>query len=70
MGLIGFVCAGIIFTTKLASMESFGIAYLQPFSPFNKTFFQDAIFTKPHNKMKERPSFLTKNTKRLGDNNE
>ena len=70
MGLIGFVCAGIIFTTKLASMESFGVAYLQPFSPFNKAFFQDAIFTKPHNKMKNRPSYLTDNKKRLGDKND
>ncbi len=70
MGLIGFVCAGLIFITKITSMESFGVGYLEPFSPFNKSMFQDAIVTKPHNKMKYRPSFMTKNAKRLGDKND
>lgn len=70
MGLIGFLCAGIIFVTELASMESFGVGYLRPFSPFSKIVFQDSLFTKPHNKMKERPSFITKNTKRLGNTHE
>lgn len=70
MGLIGFVCISIIFITKLCSMESFGIAYMEPFSPFNKVIYQDSILTKPHNKMKYRPSFITKNLKRLGDNDE
>lgn len=70
MGLIGFLCAGIIFTTKLASLESFGVGYLKPFSPFNKSAFSDAIITKPHNKMKDRPSYISKNLKRLGDKNE
>lgn len=70
MGLIGFVCAGIIFITKLSSMESFGVAYLEPFSPFNKVITQDSILTKPRNKMKNRPKYLTKNIKRLGDKDE
>lgn len=70
MGLIGFVCAGIIFLTKLASLESFGIPYLKPFSPFNKAIFQDSILTKPHNMMKYRPDYTTKNTKRMSDEND
>lgn len=70
MGLIGFLCAGIIYTAELSSLESFGVGYLKPFSPFNKALFNDTIFTKPHNKIKDRPSYITKNIKKLGDKNE
>ena len=65
MGLIGFVCAGIIFTTKLCSLEVFGISYLEPFCPFNKSVFNDSILTKPRNKMFERENYITKNIRRL-----
>lgn len=70
MGLIGFLCAGIIYISEIASLESFGVGYLKPFSPFNKAMFRDTIFVKPHNKMKDRPTYISKNVRRLGDKNE
>ena len=65
MGLVGFVCAGIIFTTKLCSLESLGVDYLLPYSPFNKAMFTDGILTKPRNKMYNRENYITKNIRRL-----
>ena len=68
MGFIGFVVAGIILITKLASIESFGIPYLTPFSPLKKEFLTDSIMTKSHNNLINRPSYFTKNRKRLNKN--
>ena len=65
MGFIGFVVAGIILITKLASIESFGIPYLIPYSPFKKEFFTDSILTKSHNELVYRPSYFSNNRKRL-----
>ena len=65
MGFIGFVVAGIILITKLASIESFGIPYLMPYSPLKNEFLTDSIMTKPHNKLFYRPSYFTNNRKRL-----
>lgn len=65
MGFIGFVVAGIILITKLASIESYGVPYLTPYSPLKKEFFNDSIMTKPHNKLIYRPAYFTNNRKRL-----
>lgn len=70
MGLIGFLCAGVIFAAELASLQSFNVGYIKPFSPFNKAIFNDSLLMKPHDKMKDRPSYISKNTQRLGDKNE
>lgn len=65
MGIIGFVCAGILFITKLCSLEAFGVPYLEPYSPFNKSIFNDSIITKPRNKLFTRENYITKNIRRL-----
>lgn len=61
LGLMGFVVASIIFITKLVSINCLDTPYLTPFSPLNLTQWKDGIFRFPRNKLKERPSYLTKN---------
>lgn len=66
-GLIGFIVAGIIFITKLCSLEIEGIPYMAPISPFYKNAQSYAIIRKSKDKQKYRPFFLNiKNFKRLG----
>ena len=65
LGLIGFLCAGILFITRLCSLESIGVYYLEPYSPFNKSILSDSIFTKPRNKMFKRENYITNNTRRM-----
>lgn len=68
LGITGFVIASIIFIVKLCSIESNGIPYLTPISPFYPKFQKDAIIRTPRTSMKYRPSYLTrKNQKRMGD---
>lgn len=69
-GLIGIFVASVIFITKLASIETNGVAYLAPFSPLYQKDLKDSIIRFPINKIKNRPSYLTKNITKLGDNNE
>lgn len=67
MGIVGIVAGGIIFITKLASLECMGTPYLAPLSPFNIKANKDAIIRVPRNKLKTRSIFLTqKNNTRLG----
>ncbi|MEG0826227.1 MAG: spore germination protein [Bacilli bacterium] len=71
LGLIGMVAVGIIFIAKLASLESLGVPYLAPFSPFYLSEQKDGIFRFQRNKLKNRPGYLTdKNQIKLGENNE
>lgn len=68
IGLMGFIIASILLITKLSSLNSFGVPYLIPYSPYNKNLFKEGLITKPHNKLKERPDYLVKNNKtRLED---
>lgn len=68
LGIPGFVIAGIIFTTKLCSIESNGIPYLTPISPFYLKEQKDTIIRFPKKDLNSRPSYLTrKNKKRSGD---
>lgn len=70
MGLIGFAAIFIIFITKLASMECLGTPYLTPISPLNIKSLKDNIIRVSRKKIKKRPTYLTKNLKRIGDNYE
>lgn len=66
-GLIGFVIAGIIFITKLCSLEVGGVPYLAPISPFYIREQLTLVFRKSRSHIKYRPKFLAKkNIKRLG----
>ena len=70
MGLIGIVLAFIMLISKLVSLETLGVDYLTPFSPLNITNLKDSIVRVNRKKLKERPTYLTKNIIRLGDYNE
>lgn len=63
MGIIGIVAGGIIFITKLASLECMGTPYLAPLSPFNFDANKDAIIRVSRNKMFKRPIFFTRKNK-------
>lgn len=69
-GLIGVVLAGIIFINGLASIVTNDVSYLTPFSPLYIKSLKDSVIKFPTNKLKNRPPYLTKNTTKLGDNNE
>jgi spore germination protein KA len=70
-GLIGIVIAGIIFITKLASIETNDVPYLVPFSPLFPNELKDSIIRFPINQLKTRPPYITqKNRKKLGDSDE
>lgn len=61
-GLMGFVVAGIILTTKLVSITCLDVPYLTPFSPLYLRQWMDAVFRFPRDKLKYRANYLTKNT--------
>lgn len=68
LGLIGIVIAGFIFITRLASIDTLGISYLSPFSPFSLQGQKYGIIKPPSPLLKRRPLFLKpKNKVRLGD---
>ena len=68
LGLIGIVIAGFIFITRLASINTLGISYLAPFSPFSLQGQKYGIIKSPSSLLKRRPLFLKpKNKVRLGD---
>lgn len=69
-GLIGFIAISLILVLKLVSLESLGVPYLTPYSPLNIKALKDGIIRFPIKKLKDRPSYLTDNLKKLGDNNE
>ena len=70
MGLIGFVAIFIIFIAKLCSLECLGTPYLTPFSPLSIKNLKDSLIRVSRKNLKYRPSYLTKNLKRLDDNYE
>ena len=70
MGIIGFILMLIIFITKLSSLECMGTPYLTPLSPISINDLKDSIIRFSRKKMKERPKYLTKNLKRMGEINE
>ena len=65
LGFIGIVAAGIIFITRLASIETLGTPYLAPLSPFNLKDQIYGIFKVSRPNSIHRPNYLhTKNKKR------
>ena len=68
MGIIGIVVVFIIFVAKLASIECLGTSYLTPISPLFIKSLKNSIIRLDRKKLKNRPNFLTKNLKRLDDN--
>ena len=68
LGLIGLVISGIIFITKLSSLEILEIPYLSTISPFNLKSQKNAILKFPKTEIKERPFYLkTKQKRKVGE---
>lgn len=67
MGIIGFMVTFIVFIAKLASLECLGTPYLTPFSPLSIRSLKDSIIRVSRKKLSNRPTYLTKNTKRMDD---
>ena len=68
MGIIGIVVALIIFIAKLSSIECLGTSYLTPISPLFIKDLKNDFIRFNRKRLKNRPNFLTKNLKRLDDN--
>ena len=69
LGFIGIVAAGIIFITRLASIETLGTPYLAPLSPFNLKDQIYGIFKASRPNTVIRPNYLhLKNKKRENKN--
>lgn len=68
LGLIGLVISGIMFITKLSSLEILDIPYLATISPFNLNAQKNGILKFPKTKIKERPFYLkTKQKRKVGE---
>lgn len=70
MGIIGLIIMLIVFIAKLSSLECLGTPYLTPFSPLNVRSIYNSILRASRKNIKNRPTYLTKNVKRMGDNYE
>lgn len=67
MGIIGLILIFIIFVARLASLECVGTPYLTPISPINIRSLKDSIIRVSRKNLKNRPSYLTNNIKRMRD---
>ena len=70
MGIVGFMLIFIMFIAKLSSLECLGTPYLTPFSPISVRSLKDSVIRLSRKHLKNRPTYLTKNVKRMGDLNE
>ncbi|WP_059041144.1 spore germination protein [Paenibacillus rubinfantis] len=57
-GMFGFLISFISLTLYLSSLESYGVPYLSPFSPFVKDDFVESVFKKPSDSLRYRPRIL------------
>lgn len=64
LGLFGVVAGAVILLAHLASLESFGIPYLAPFSGVKKVRIKDAVIVVPDMMNKMRPDELNVKNKR------
>ena len=68
LGLIGLLISGIMFITKLSSLEILDIPYLSAISPFNLQEQKNTILKFQKTKIKKRPFYLkTKQTRKVGE---
>jgi spore germination protein KA len=54
-GLLGIIIGLLLMITHLVNLRSFGVPYLTPMAPFNKSDQKDALLRLPHWAMKSRP---------------
>ena len=65
LGVFGVVNIFIYFITKLASLESFGLPYLYPLAPLNKSGLKNSFIKFPTKDLKKRENLLSKNRIKL-----
>lgn len=65
LGIFGVVNIFIYFITKLASLESFGLPYLYPLAPLNKSGLKNSFIKFPTKDLKKRENLLSKNKIKL-----
>lgn len=63
LGLFGIMGGVMVVLIHLASLRSFGIAYLAPISPFLWSNWKDVFVRMPHWAMKNRPIMMSSNNK-------
>ncbi len=61
LGLVGTVLASVYIIIKLCSTSSFGIPYLEPFSPISKIGLKNSIIKFPTKELYKRDPYLSKN---------
>ena len=61
LGIIGVVLAFIYFVIKLSSLNSFGVSYLNPFSPISLTGLKNSIVKFPSKDLNKREQYLSDN---------
>ncbi|MNV21212.1 Spore germination protein A1 [compost metagenome] len=61
LGLFGILAGLIPILTHMASLQSFGVPYLMPLAPFNKTNIKDFLPRAPWWKIKTRPVTISDN---------
>lgn len=67
LGIVGIMISSILFINKLCSMKILDVNYLTPISPLITKDIKNTLFKNDINKIKNRPSYLTSNTKKVGD---
>lgn len=67
LGIFGVMITFIYFITKLASLESFGLPFLYPLSPTNKTGLKNSFIKFPTKDLTEREKALSDNIIKLKD---
>ena len=68
MGLVGVVLVFIVIIIKLCSVTSFGVPYLEPFSPISIVGLKNSFLKFPLKKLSKRDFFLSTNLVRYRDN--
>ena len=65
LGLYGLLIGFMALLVYLCSLESFGVPFFAPFAPLEVSALKDSILRFPLRSTKERPSFLSKNRRRM-----
>ena len=59
LGIIGILCASIIWLIRMACLENLYTSYLSPFAPFDIDSQKNAIIKVPTFKMFKRPKYIS-----------
>ncbi len=69
LGLYGIILGLMIILSHMATLKSFGVSYLSPWSPFAPSDLKDSLIRSPIMAMRKRPSFMsTKDPDRMDVN--